>query len=124
MNKNQHAAKWWADQLRHYPTHNVGNEKFNEEARLMMFLGGYAPIPEEDIQKFEQALLSVIEERQPSTISVDYNPDALLDEAEKKAGINLAHRLPAKTTMWLEPDALLVSQSYGAQPTCIYASIS
>jgi hypothetical protein len=80
------------------------------------------PLPDEQLQRFEQGLTSRLcnaiaesEHRTVLCVGVDYGPDDILADAATEAGI-LDADWPWKTTMWLrygEEKLIEVSEGYG-----------
>jgi hypothetical protein len=125
------AAKWWADQLRQQPKHDAGDATINAMHVWAMSVHKVS-FSEEQITAFENALADAIQthisntNKQSTTtwyglfVDVDYHPDALLDFAARKAGIDIYMRLPIKTTMSIDPGCVKVAAGYRAQFQVIY----
>lgn len=99
------AAEWWASLLTQKHQHDAGDADVNKWANFEL----HQPLPViftvGQIQTFIETLVALIEQ-QPyyhhsqgmgHIVSVDYEPDQLLEAAAKSAGICLWQRLPIKT---------------------------
>jgi len=139
MNKEiEIAVKWWGDQLR------APMVKFdNGDDSLHGFMGQElaalnkkaAPIiPEARIQLFELSLTAILKDicdEYPNKsgghfrkLSNDYGPDSKLSLACKASEIKCTiTTFPWKTTMWINPGSVSVSEGYGAETQIIYESI-
>jgi len=113
------AARWWANHLRCTAELDNGDRSFTgfqtEILATMLQEAETKKGSPDDADKFEEALAKVLAGKNDQwlAIHVDYGPDILLSEAAKNAGVNLGMtRLPWKTCMWIEGEAITVSLGY------------
>jgi hypothetical protein len=123
------AVNWWADQLRG-PAKMDNGDAFGSAKDL-------PPVTEEQIEKFKASLT----EKLPAylgrywnpedplcgsyfrTLSVDYDPCALLSDAADYAGIDAQGlRFPIKTVMWIDPGEVRVACGYGAADVVVWTA--
>lgn len=132
------AAIWWANKLRSPQKQQMGTDAISvingavlSDIALSKFTN--EPINDEHIQAFENTLAKFIHRHATHnqavhgafgcyecTVSVDYNPDALLVAVARIVGLDIDNRLPAKTVMWVEETNVMVSEGYGAKPIVIW----
>ena len=113
------AAHWWADFLRH------AGPMDNGELGMVAIMGkmaqkqALAGITPEQADVFEACLVAVLEplSERYTTVGVDYHPDGILQDAAKRAGIDVDYALPWKTMMWIESGKISVAVGYGARAT-------
>lgn len=106
------AARWWADQLRRNTKQDNGERE--GLANVVAVLKGGSQ-PEDLVEKFEAALLRMLEEKGSKLLSTDYDPSGLLVEAAREAGIPAScGPFPLKTVMWIEDKSVSVKHGYGA----------
>src|SRR5579884_3969582 len=129
MNQEIEAAvKWWGDVLRsHNPQHDNGDGMHNFFATMLT--NAVDKPTDEQVALFETALRNLIrseaireglgDSRRSVTLSVDYGPDQILDEALKAGDIN-PHLVPCKTVMWIEVDHVSVRRGYRAKREDLY----
>ena len=75
------------------------------------------------VVKFRELLHKTVSESKPSTISVDYSPDRLLDRVAEETlenNYNPMSTFPCKTTMWINYDTGVVSVSEGYRADEVY----
>jgi len=113
------AVQWWADQLTSMPSNDNGDP-------LTSMLGTLSAMSEEpptaaEVGAFKSALATLIADKTPFSISVDYGPDWILSQALGAAGItNKMRLLPWKTHMWIKPGLVRVAKGYRAEPVTIF----
>jgi hypothetical protein len=130
------AAKWWRDAMRN-PKFDNGDNSPTGGMTMAMALMGRKTHPVEVLDKFEAALrrniVARINERKgwcpespgwcsyARTLSVDYNPDAVLSDSLAESGESPGlTSLPWKTVMWINPGEVKVACGYRAPPVTIY----
>jgi hypothetical protein len=113
------AAKWWRNVLEN---RNVGDAKLEENNAawnlFRFFTAQEESRPTEDLDRFEEILTSKIEknlEKGDFCIGVDYDPDLILANSAKEAGLRIGFGgWPFKTVMWIDDTKIEVKEGYGA----------
>jgi hypothetical protein len=119
------AASWWAKVLENPKFDALGGERDRamEFAQVLMTMGNRTG-PRIDTEKFRAALADGIRRASRDDtrfIGVDYDPDRLLEDAARAAGVaNTAFIFPIKTSMWLDADCVRVRYGYGAEIQTIW----
>lgn len=132
------ATAWWAEKLRHVARFDNGDDSPTGglTAIMAMTVSARNPVPTEDqlaefrISLGERLMVRCISSWRPDSpdwgsyqrcISVDYGADPILAHACADAGIvEPDTRFPCKTTMWVNPRRISVSEGYRAEPVIIY----
>lgn len=111
----QIAAQWWADQIAS-PKFDNGDDSNAGGMSMMLAMIAHKPVANEGIEKFKTDLATLIIERSPYSIGVDYGPDAILRDAATLSGLedNGIVQFPWKTNMWFRAGSIAVSCGYGA----------
>jgi hypothetical protein len=112
----QIASGWWADQLVSEP-HHAYSSGSSDYTFLLGWLDKKPTIePEEKRNKFRQYIYAEVvkflmgRRKEPINFRVDYEPQGLLLEACKFAGLDLKFlNLPNKSNMWVERYEIEVS---------------
>ena len=116
------AVDWWANAIQS-PKFDNG-ESINAFITMMLY-SSQKGISEEDLKTFKDTLaLDIIAELQRNgrcTLSVDYNPCAILANAGNEIGLNDMTSFPWKTWMNITEQEVEVSEGYGAPMKTIWS---
>lgn len=105
------AAGWWAKQLRgtKFDAFDAGDEQ-NSPGDMSWLLATFSAaksrtsVSSEKVESFKKNLsdkiLSLLSEKDKTILSVDYGPDAYLDEVLRSVDLP-SNLLPRKTVMWI-----------------------
>ena len=127
MPEAEAAAKWWADVLRGPPLKDNGDLVQSMFGSLVAARA--APVSEEGIAAFEEALGARIEEVLDASddwcmVDTDYGPGGVLSTALRRLDEETANAirplLPWKTIMVVKPGKVRVAKGYGAPEETIY----
>lgn len=113
------AVNWWANAIVN-PKFDNGDDKNTGTMAffLAMMVNSKSSISKEQIDIFKKELADIIVEEMEfswngeCSLDVDYQPDMLLYEAAREAGINSDMRFPWKTHMYISKDKVSVSEGY------------
>lgn len=114
------AAKHWADFLRDPYSFRFNNGDLSQTGKMcamMASMGKPGCYPEYEINDFEAALIELITNKLPRSISNDYHADPILQEAAAKAkltGFSDMNSFPVKYSMYINyaQQQVAVSHSY------------
>ena len=99
------AVKWWSNKLRQKSRHDNGDRGLASLFACAMADSGMTEIAEEQLKKFEEALVEDLTTRLSSStyvwLNTDYNPNDILCAAANKAGIGTMN-FPYKITVHVE----------------------
>ncbi len=132
------ATNWWASKLMRVARFDNGDRSAvgGMTAVLAMMVSAKNAVPTEaEIARFKASLHQRLRLRCVATwrydmpewgsyqrcVAVDYGPDRILAAACADAGIdNADSRFPCKTSMWIDPGKVSVSEGYRAEPVTIF----
>lgn len=120
------AGKWWGDQLRGKPNQDIGDNGLTGAMFAMLTAMTHEETPSTDADKFAAAVAEYVSRRlergdDSITISTDYDPGYELSQIADECGVNIyGGKLPAKTYMWIDSDAVSVSCGYRAPVEHLY----
>lgn len=110
------AALWWSDRLRKGAKQDNGDKTFTGAMVSAMATMKGNGAKDEEVDRFEVALLKILEEKDVDIISTDYHPCPILQEAANEAGIPAScGPFPMKTIMWIQGGKVEVKYGYGAK---------
>jgi len=127
----QAAARWWGERLKRPRFQGETREDKMRGANTGMDMAEILATlnsantdrSDDKVDAFVEALAAEIENRLKTSgnygfsFGVDYHPDAILLDALSKAGFSGADTmsiLPWKTSMWVKPTGVKVSEGYGS----------
>ena len=101
------AAKWWSNKLRQKPRHDNGDRGLASLFACALADSAMTEITEEQLTKFEEALIEnlslTLSYDKNVNLNSDYSPDAKLKSAADLAGINTSN-FPFKTSLWIQKE--------------------
>lgn len=119
------AANWWATRIKNFKRFDNGeSDKNNFLASLLATQNALNSMPsEEQLITFEKALAKLIKDelktKNEVIVKVDYDPNELLLNAAKEAGISKTV-FPWKTIVWVKDNKVTVRDGYNAKVEIIY----
>lgn len=121
------ASNWWAEEIKN-PSFNIGE---NDEKAFWFNIissinsSNQSKVTKESVKLFKEELAKIIKKKLKNnndfTISVDYQPDSILQESAEKANLN-GIDFPLKTTMWINKDKVSVRKGLGSPVVDLYNS--